>query len=489
MSATPNNTLPPQWSENQDYIYSDEVSYAGIIYKCIQGYEIAHGGAHNPATDIDREWWMPLDIYIKDETVMHHKNYSGDENFWERDNIYIDTNGYLYLNNENTGINVKGQDGQTVISFDSLTPAQIEQIRGPQGYRGVQGPAGPEGPRGPEGYVTLTAEQIAILKGEQGKSAYQSWLDTGHTGTEEDFVNWIRTGVIQLDTELSTTSGNAVTNAAITNAFQAYRTQLNEIVHLCEARIQDLENRLKSTYQENDINFRFGVTPEGKYGYYISDTSTIVPFEGEGDEVLTSASAFRSDPQVFQNQIGQGNMLVNNTLVSTQLTDPTSLEGSVSGENDDSDVLYGNNVEFQNLAQAFDAYIYIFTNNNFTDNGLCSLYSMNFNNPPTPLLSANTESIEGIYFPPGTIDEQGSRLYIEVEPVNEGDTIRYQIGSYRDPAGQLPNLVDPGTYRYEYQNGSFDENVTIEYPLEYGEGYYFASLQRSEFRIKQIYIS
>lgn len=29
-------------------------------------------------------------------------------------------------------------------------------------------------------------------QGAQGKSAYQSWLDTGHTGSEEDFVNWLR---------------------------------------------------------------------------------------------------------------------------------------------------------------------------------------------------------------------------------------------------------------------------------------------------------
>lgn len=29
-------------------------------------------------------------------------------------------------------------------------------------------------------------------QGQQGKSAYQSWLDTGHTGTEADFVNWLR---------------------------------------------------------------------------------------------------------------------------------------------------------------------------------------------------------------------------------------------------------------------------------------------------------
>ena len=29
-------------------------------------------------------------------------------------------------------------------------------------------------------------------RGLQGKSSYQSWLDTGHTGTEADFVDWLR---------------------------------------------------------------------------------------------------------------------------------------------------------------------------------------------------------------------------------------------------------------------------------------------------------
>ena len=29
-------------------------------------------------------------------------------------------------------------------------------------------------------------------QGEAGPSAYQSWLNAGHTGTEEDFVTWLR---------------------------------------------------------------------------------------------------------------------------------------------------------------------------------------------------------------------------------------------------------------------------------------------------------
>lgn len=35
-----------------------------------------------------------------------------------------------------------------------------------------------------------------IPSGPIGKSAYQSWLDTGHSGTEADFVDWLRNGQI-----------------------------------------------------------------------------------------------------------------------------------------------------------------------------------------------------------------------------------------------------------------------------------------------------
>ena len=488
MGATPNNTLPPQWSENTKYTYGDLVSYAGIIYRCIQSYPDTWS-PHNPATDTDREWWMPLDIYIKDETVMHHASYSGDENFWERDNIYIDSSGYVYLNNENTGINVRGPEGHATIDFSVLTPEQIEQLKGDRGERGPVGPEGPEGPRGPEGYVTLTAEQIAILKGEPGKSAYQSWLDQGHTGTEADFVAWLRSGIIKLDTELSPTSPNGITNAAITQAFQSYRTQVTELVHQLQSRVQDLENRLQTIYNGDTVYFRFGITPEGKYGYYLSETSAVVPFSGNNQESLSSSNVFRSDPQIFQQSYGWENELVHNTLISSQLTEPTSLEGDPSGIQEDPTTLYATNVEFENLEDAFDTYIYLFKNNKFTEEVRICTYSMNHPEIISPLISANEESIEGIYFPPSAdLNNKGNTLYIEVEPINEEDTIRYQIGYYSNELGQLPDLVSPGTYREGYENGSFNNTTTIRYSVQSGKGYYFASLQQSEYRIKSIYI-
>ncbi|MBE7084741.1 MAG: hypothetical protein E7368_01645, partial [Clostridiales bacterium] len=33
---------------------------------------------------------------------------------------------------------------------------------------------------------------LASIKGEKGKSAYQIWLENGHSGSEEDFLNWLK---------------------------------------------------------------------------------------------------------------------------------------------------------------------------------------------------------------------------------------------------------------------------------------------------------
>lgn len=283
MSITRNNTLPDQWDATITYAEGDYVSYLGIIYRCVQT-----SLNNNPALDNDYTYWMPLDIYMKTFTVMPHGEYSGDENFWDRDNIYIDVNGYVYLNGENTGINVRGQDGRTEISFDELTPEQLEQIRGPQGQIGPQGPQGATGPQGPTGYVDLTEEQVALLKGDEGKSTYEIWLEQGHTGTEEDFLAWLRAGVITLDTQLDTTSTNGVENRAIALAFNVYRNQVDALVRGFENRIADLENRLKYQYSGQDYEFKYGITSEGQQGYFEHGTSRIIPFNDTDEINLTT---------------------------------------------------------------------------------------------------------------------------------------------------------------------------------------------------------
>lgn len=69
----------------------------------------------------------------------------------------------------------------------------IQGIQGEKGDRGEQGIQGIQGPQGEKGegldYSTMTPEEIATLI---GKSAYQSWLDAGNTGTEQDFLTSLR---------------------------------------------------------------------------------------------------------------------------------------------------------------------------------------------------------------------------------------------------------------------------------------------------------
>lgn len=84
----------------------------------------------------------------------------------------------------------------------------IKGETGPQGPAGQDGEQGPVGPTGPAmTWDDLTEEQKAELKGEtgpigpqgpkgdtgaDGASAYDIWLEQGHTGTEDDFLDSIK---------------------------------------------------------------------------------------------------------------------------------------------------------------------------------------------------------------------------------------------------------------------------------------------------------
>ena len=62
--------------------------------------------------------------------------------------------------------------------------------KGEQGIQGIQGLKGDKGEKGDQGI-----QGIQGLKGDQGddgKSAYQIWLDQGHSGSKDDFLNWLK---------------------------------------------------------------------------------------------------------------------------------------------------------------------------------------------------------------------------------------------------------------------------------------------------------
>ena len=52
-------------------------------------------------------------------------------------------------------------------------------------------------------YSDFTAEQIESFKGNTGKSAYQVWLDLGNIGTEQDFIDSLASGGIDLSAYLT----------------------------------------------------------------------------------------------------------------------------------------------------------------------------------------------------------------------------------------------------------------------------------------------
>ena len=62
----------------------------------------------------------------------------------------------------------------------------------PQGQPGLKGDPGPQGIQGPRGYIGDPGPPgTPGAAGADGKSAYQIWIDAGHEGTEEEFLNWV----------------------------------------------------------------------------------------------------------------------------------------------------------------------------------------------------------------------------------------------------------------------------------------------------------
>ena len=80
--------------------------------------------------------------------------------------------------------------------------------QGPKGDKGDQGPQGIQGPIGPRGETGLSGKDGGVgpqgpvgpkgdtgpagKDGSNGLSAYQVWLNSGHSGTEDDFFNYLK---------------------------------------------------------------------------------------------------------------------------------------------------------------------------------------------------------------------------------------------------------------------------------------------------------
>ena len=240
MSTPIINTLPEIWDATITYDKYDEVRYDNIIF-----ISLINDNRNNNPFSTEGTCWKAHDIYKKILTVMPHNQYSGDDSFWDKDQIYIDVNGDVYVNNENTGINVSGQTHLSQNDRNLIVQQILENLgsdfKGDKGDPGANGVDGRDGVDGTVEFDELTPAQVASLRGDTGKSAYQSWLDQGYTGTEQDFVTWLQMGIITLDNELSTTSNNGITNSAITNAFLNFKAALTAIVDTLSDEIETLK--------------------------------------------------------------------------------------------------------------------------------------------------------------------------------------------------------------------------------------------------------
>lgn len=486
MAITINNTLPNEWQSSTTYHEGDTVTFASIIYRCKQT-------STDNRPDMSPDYWAPLQIYLKDLTVMPHGDYSGDENFWERDHIYIDSGGWVYVNNENTGINVTGPPGNLTVNFDELTPAQLEQIRGPQGNVGPQGPQGIQGIQGPPGEVTLTEEQIEVLKGDPGASAYEIWLENGHTGTEQDFLTWLQEGIITLDEELDPDSTNGVENKAIYAAYNDLYNTVTATINQFSSRIADIENRLQYEYDGQMQYFKFGVTSSGEYGYMPTGTADIIPFNNDDRNELTTGFT-EGTTSIFNNNIGITSAESPANITIQSLASSIQDTPSVSSDDSDSDVLYGTNTSNITFAEMFSTYISIYEQNvSINDDYIFYIYNMNLNyatiegtTRPVLLSSKGLGIGEGIWFNPGVVSTLGNELCIEVEPIVEGTTISCEIGSF-STGGTLPTIVTDGTARVNYETYTFNQRTEFSFPLVSGLGIFFATTAVGQYKITKIY--
>lgn len=491
MAITPNRTLPNDWSSETTYYKGDEVVYLNIIYSAQQTNV-------NQIPWNNTEYWKPLDIYIKDSSVMEHGDYSGDANFWERDHLYIDGAGWVYVNNENTGINVTGPASTQVIDFEDLTPAQREQIKGAKGDVGPQGPQGPAGPQGPVGEVTLTDEQIEVLKGEEGKSAYEVWLENGHTGTETDFLNWLQSGIITLDTSLDASSTNGVQNKVITQAFEAYQRRTNELIRQLTNRIIDLENRLKYEYRGETHEFKFGVNDVGNYGYMPTNTDIIIPFS-DTNEVVSTSFTMRNG-WIDASDIAQS---ASETIYET--IDPTNFQLSMTSFNNSVSNNTGEDISVMNITDFIadtaenglepTYYGYKNGNSNFHYNVEYGYYNLAENAtsldslPIDPETPEGTKKGTGVWF---SSTQPASRAFIKVEAnitssTSPYDTVVLYTCNNLTSEQTLPDAIDNQTYSVTVIHPG--ETVTIKVPLNRGYGACIGTKNTTgNFKITEIYL-
>lgn len=473
MAITKNRTYPQEWNESRIYEYGDTVIWNNVIYKCVE--EPCQGD--NPA--LDSTHWCAIDINKKDATLMDH-GYSGDEKMWERDVFWVDqTTGDVYINGENTGINVKGPAG--IVKWDNLTPEQRELLKGDRGPRGEKGEQGEKGDKGDTGAVVwdnLTPEQIAQLRGDGGASAYDVWRTIpGHEdGTLQDFITDITGPPTPIDDHLDGGSLNPVQNRAIVNYLQRYEDLIS--------RVSALENRLQYKWNDKTYKFTFGVTQEGEFGYLDPDTQEVVPFNKQRQPIIYSNLVENADQILFANMATDHG----NVELMDRLTLSNDKDGETTNLNTDN-VLYATGVQMESLADAFDAKYYLYRNGVFERyKASCNYYRVGLDDVGR-LISQGVQFYEGSWSGIDT-GRYASNITFVVEPFTIGATINCVYGAHQAATANLPEII-LGTDRVSITSGSFDSETSFTIPIQEGQGGYFASVNSSpnQYIIKEIYLS
>lgn len=495
--STINKTLPNDWNSATTYGIKQEVYYNNIIYQSLVNNNLNHNPALSP------EYWKALDIYKKELTVMEHGDYSGDESFWERDHFSI-VDGYVYMNGENTGINV---NGRTVVDvkWEDLTPAQREQLKGDVGPRGLQGPQGIQGETGPMGAVewtNLTPEQIEQLRGVQGKSTYEIWLEQGYTGSEIDFLCWLQSNIIHIDNALNNSSVNPVQNKVITIALNTYMVKVNDLLRQYESRIQDLENRLKATYNGEEYTFSYGITEGGKHGYRINNSDTVTPFDATSD-VLSSLAAFTlggislsafgeraelvAETIPDQNRLGIGSSSIKGkTSINSTELNGTSVNSKLNEQ-----------VKVQEFNDFFQYTVnkgYIYRDNQFEKDVSYDLTGMTYSEE-NGLIAQGLVVTEGIIIPFETVSQKNTGfINFEIEPA-PNSSCHYIIGYATSTYGQgntvyLSDLVSHPSQTNIQETGTITSKKVISFKVPRSDVLiYFSKSNIKSFKIHNIYFT
>lgn len=104
---------------------------------------------------------------------------------------------YEYIDNEIANIEVsggQGADGKTPYIQDGYwyidgvnTNVKAEGVDGKDGKDGIDGEDGVDGAPGADGKDGINGKD-----GADGQSAYEIWLSAGHSGSEDDFLQWLK---------------------------------------------------------------------------------------------------------------------------------------------------------------------------------------------------------------------------------------------------------------------------------------------------------